>query len=115
MAKKPTKADKDQGQDKVAEALVFLYNLMKDRNASYGDENISHLGPKGVYVRISDKTNRLKHIVWDGGPFVPSYANNETLKDTFMDLAGYAIIGYLLAEGGWGLDTNFTSLKELED
>lgn len=64
------------------------------KNSTYGYHNISKLGQKGVYVRTSDKTERLHNIVWlENDNAVPE----ETVLDTWLDLAGYAVLGYMQA------------------
>ena len=46
-------------------------------------------------VRLWDKINRLRNLIWN------SYRpKNESVVDTFNDIAGYAIIGLML-DRGW--------------
>ena len=60
----------------------------------YGHDNILAFKEQGLVVRLWDKVNRLKNLVWkDTEP------KNESITDTFTDIAGYAIIGLMLAEG----------------
>jgi len=78
----------------VSEAL----ELSIRKNNAYGKGNISALGVRGIFVRIWDKTNRLKTLVWDktGKDEV-----NESVRDTLIDLANYAIYGVMLIDGTW--------------
>ena len=77
------------------ELLVILFKKHQD----YGPLNIAHApgGPmNGLRVRMYDKLARLNHMVDTGN--TPNY---ETLEDTLIDLANYAIIGLLVQRGQW--------------
>jgi hypothetical protein len=50
----------------------------------------------GLRVRMHDKLARLNHLVDKGD--TPNY---ETVEDTLVDLANYAIIGLLVQRGQW--------------
>ena len=86
--------------DKLAEfdkIVSQMREIMVKKNHDYGDDNISALGPKGVFVRIWDKTSRLKQLEWlEKEPKV-----NESIEDTTLDLANYAIINLILLRGKW--------------
>lgn len=50
----------------------------------------------GLWYRISDKINRWKNmILTKRGP------NNESLSDTFQDIANYGIISQMVQRGLW--------------
>lgn len=54
-------------------------------------------GPmNGLRVRMYDKLARLNNLVDSGD--TPNY---ESIEDTFLDLANYAIIGLLVQRGQW--------------
>jgi hypothetical protein len=76
------------------------------KNHDYGPENISYLGEKGCFVRISDKVNRLKHLVWEEDNKNPQVLD-ETVEDTLIDLANYALITILLMRKHWGNEDTF--------
>ena len=59
----------------------------------YGHDNILAFREQGLVVRLWDKINRLKNLFWKN-----SEPKNESIEDTFTDIAGYAIIGLMLAE-----------------
>jgi len=90
--------------DNVKHALMRVYSKLQKKNGDYGNENINILGLKGCYVRISDKTQRLKQLVWDEKE---KQVEDETVEDTLLDLAGYAIISYLLLKNQWGKSNTF--------
>ena len=60
----------------------------------YGHDNILAFKEQGLVVRLWDKISRLKNLFWNN-----SEPKNESIEDTFTDIAGYAIIGLMLAEG----------------
>jgi len=72
--------------------------LVKKQN-DYGPTNISRApgGPlNGLRVRIHDKISRINHLIDnDVDP------ENESLKDSFLDLANYSIIAMMVLEKKW--------------
>ena len=82
------------------EIVRELKSVLLSKQADYGPLNISLApgGPlNGLRVRMFDKLQRLSHI-YETKNDTP---NNETLRDTFVDLANYAIIGILVQTGQW--------------
>ena len=65
--------------------------LLIKKNKDYGDMNILELGEEGIAYRIHDKTIRLLNIVKN-----KKKPKNETIEDTYVDLAGYAILGLMV-------------------
>ena len=57
----------------------------------YGHQNILAFREKGLVVRLTDKMARLTNLIWNS-----SSPRNESIDDTFVDIAGYAIIGLML-------------------
>lgn len=84
----------------VDEILADLRSILLRKQEDYGPLNIS-LAPGGPYnglrVRMFDKLQRFSHLV-DTGNDTPNF---ESLRDTFVDLANYAIIGILVQSGQW--------------
>jgi hypothetical protein len=68
----------------------------------YGHDNIMAFKEQGLVVRLWDKVARLKNLLW----VRQESPKNESIEDTFTDIAGYAIIGLMLA--------NDTFTNELE-
>jgi len=75
--------------DFISMACLQLNELLHKKRQDYGPNNINRFGLKGVAVRLTDKVERLVHLTWEqhGTP------NYETLADTLIDIAGYAILG----------------------
>ena len=88
---------KESDVDKI---LADLKALLLRKQEDYGPLNIS-LAPGGPYnglrVRMFDKLQRFSHLVETGN----DTPNFESLRDTFLDLANYAIIGILVQSGQW--------------
>lgn len=80
--------------------LAELRTILIQKQEDYGPLNIS-LAPGGAYnglrVRMFDKLQRFSHLV-DTNNDTPNF---ESLRDTFIDLANYAIIGILVQQGQW--------------
>jgi len=79
--------------------LNELKTILLKKQEDYGPLNISHApggAVNGLRVRMHDKLARLNHLVDKGD--TPNY---ETVEDTLVDLANYAIIGLLVQRGQW--------------
>ena len=79
----------------------FDYNaeLLLSKHRDYGPRNISDApggAINGLRVRMHDKMARINHLVDN-----KQEAVNEPLRDSFMDLANYAMIGLLVVDGKW--------------
>lgn len=76
-----------------------LTNLLIRKHADYGPKNISQSpgGPlNGLRVRMWDKIARINHLLDTG-----NNAKNESLEDSFADLANYSIIALMVLKGKW--------------
>ena len=79
--------------------LAELATTMIRKHADYGPMNISGApgGPmNGLRVRMYDKLARLNNLIDTGD--TPNY---ESIEDSLLDLANYAIIGLLVQRGQW--------------
>lgn len=77
-----------------------LNQTLKAKNHDYGDsygKSVDDFGNVVMLIRISDKLNRLKQLLNSGDQKV----TDESINDTLMDLAGYALLGleYRLPDG----------------
>lgn len=73
--------------------------LLLKKHKDYGPKNISESpgGPlNGLLVRMNDKMARLEHLHYN-----KQDPENESLRDTFMDLANYGLIAVLVLDGEW--------------
>ena len=69
-----------------------MAEVVISKQHDYGHDNILAFREKGLIVRLWDKVARLKNLLWVN----PREAKNESIEDTFTDIAGYAIIGLML-------------------
>jgi hypothetical protein len=90
---------------KDAEVIVNrLLEILYKKHEDYGPLNIAGApgGPmNGLRVRMYDKLARLNNLIDTGD--TPNY---ESIEDTLIDMANYAIIGLLVQRGQWKGVTN---------
>lgn len=67
--------------------------LFRKKNLDYGDA-FANYGTIGVIIRMSDKIQRLVSITNRGVNLV----NNESLRDTLIDLHNYAAMAIMLID-----------------
>ena len=76
-----------------------LHRLLVKKQGDYGPANIANApggALNGLRVRIHDKIARINNLV--DSEKEPS---NESLQDSFMDLANYAIIALMVLDDKW--------------
>ena len=77
-------------------------NLLIKKHKDYGPTNIS-LSPggplNGLRVRMHDKTARINHLIDTGAT-----PENESLRDSFIDLLNYSAIALMVLDGKWPRD-----------
>lgn len=79
----------------MEETLDKILNKIKDtilmKNERYGNsfhQTIEEYGVIALLIRLTDKLNRLK----------TAYQYRESMEDTLIDIAGYAILGLIELE-----------------
>jgi hypothetical protein len=98
--------------------LYIIHNelaiIMLKKHEDYGPLNISGApggAMNGLRVRMYDKLARLNNLIDTGD--TPNY---ESIEDTLIDLANYAIIGLLVQRGQWeGLTNTNVKTKQKSD
>jgi len=83
----------------VWETYDELAELLLSKHKDYGPKNISDSpgGPlNGLRVRMHDKLARINNLIDNN-----KKPENESLEDSFKDMANYAIIGLLVLRGKW--------------
>lgn len=64
------------------------------KHKDYGKGNILSVKELGIALRISEKIERIKHLLMqDGEPA------NESIEETWIDIGVYAVIAILLRRG----------------
>jgi hypothetical protein len=84
--------------------LTYVYSdglaeLLIKKQKDYGPKNISDSpgGPlNGLRVRMFDKLARINNLLETGAK-----PENESLRDSFMDIANYAIISMMVLDKQW--------------
>ncbi len=83
----------------VWEVSDALTDLLLKKHKDYGPRNIS-MSPggalNGLRVRIWDKVARINNLLDSGAK-----PQNESLEDSFKDLANYSIIALMVLKGKW--------------
>jgi len=100
-----------QTSPKLVENMINVLNeqlyLLARKNMDYGLYNVTggkevtseeewKFALTGIWHRVNDKVNRWKNLVINGNNAV-----NESILDTFQDIANYAIIAQLITRGLW--------------
>lgn len=88
--------------DVVSEGLVQRFAAQQIKNAlvfaqkqhDYGPGNIAEFGEIGVLIRLSDKRARLVNLQG-------KVAANESVGDSWLDVANYGAIAQLVRSGQW--------------
>ena len=85
--------------DDVWSVLDSAGNLLLKKQADYGPKNISQApgGPlNGLRVRMFDKISRINNLIDTGAT-----PENESLRDSFMDLLNYSAIAMMILDDTW--------------
>lgn len=73
--------------------------VLVKKQLDYGPKNISQSpgGPiNGLRVRMHDKLSRINNLVESGAA-----PENESLRDSFLDMMNYSAIGLMVLDGDW--------------
>lgn len=68
-----------------------LADVLNQKNKAYGDsftKSVDKYGLSVIGVRLSDKYNRIEHLITNQ----ELKENDESLEDTLLDMAGYSIL-----------------------
>ncbi len=91
MAKKQ---DHQYLDDAFAEINEELLKTFISKHKDYGKGNILDTGELGIVFRINDKLRRLQNLQESG-----KEPDNESIRDTWIDIGVYAVIALLLRSG----------------
>lgn len=100
--------DINKFQANAGAVFLTLEDTLIKKQLDYGPGNINNApggAVNGIIVRMSDKLERIKHLTYhaEGEP------NNESLDDSFLDIANYAVIAIMVRNGTW--PSNITSMR----
>lgn len=79
-------------EQKINNTCSELAILLKEKNHKYGDsftKTVDEYGKAVLLLRIQDKLNRLKQLLILKEP---CNGKEESIEDTFLDIAGYAVL-----------------------
>src|SRR5690606_25300439 len=81
--------------------------VMIKKQLDYGNLNIAIWDVLGVAVRLTDKVMRLRELILSG-----HLPQNESIRDTAVDIRNYGLILLMLIDGLWGLPMEVTQNTE---
>ncbi len=81
----------DQAFSEVNDELLKMF-IKKHRD--YGKDNILAVEELGISMRIMEKVQRLKNLL-----MCNKEPSNESIEETWIDIAVYAVIGVLFRRG----------------
>ena len=88
-----------QFEEAVQQKFQHAKHVLLSKHKDYGPTNIS-LSPggplNGLRVRMWDKFARINHLIDTGAT-----PEHESLRDSFLDMANYAIIAMLVLDDEW--------------
>ena len=91
------------------DTVMKMYRLHLDKNMDYSPANILGTGELGAVTRLWDKISRLMSLygyrikIESSHYEVPREPKNESIDDSWVDAANYAVIGQILRKGAWGI------------
>lgn len=83
----------------LAETFEEAKALLLKKHNDYGPRNIADApggALNGLRVRMHDKTARINHLIDNAAD-----PENESLRDSYLDLLNYAAIGLMVLDGNW--------------
>lgn len=82
-------------------AIRMLRSTLIARHDKYGLGGVAIVkhGRQGIIVRLSDKLARLENL----DKVHALHSQDESVDDTFIDIAGYGIVGLMNERDWWGL------------
>lgn len=90
---------KSQFETALGETFAEAHLLLLKKHRDYGPRNIADApggALNGLRVRMHDKLARINHLVDnDVDP------ENESLRDSFLDLLNYGAIALMVIDGNW--------------
>ena len=83
-----------------------MYYVHLQKNADYSPYNINGTGAVGLATRLWDKAARFMSLsgfdIGTGEYTAEKEAKNESIEDTLIDMANYAIIALIHRRNKWG-------------
>jgi len=86
-------------EEAAGEVYAELLELLVTKQNDYGPHAINRApggALNGINVRLHDKYERLRNLT-----FVGTDPQHESIRDTYRDLANYAVIALMVIDGTW--------------
>ncbi len=86
-------------KDLASVQYAYALEVLVKKQADYGPKNIALApgGPlNGLRVRMHDKMSRINHLIDNGAT-----PENESLRDSFLDMLNYSVIAMMVLDGDW--------------
>lgn len=81
-------------EDAFEEVCRELEKVFIKKHKDYGKGNILDTGELGIAFRVSDKLNRIKHILANNNK-----PQNETIEETWIDIGVYSVLAVMYKKG----------------
>lgn len=99
-------------EEAAMETYAELMDLLVTKQADYGPHAITRSpggALNGINVRMHDKLARVVNLTGrptdaGAGQLDPAAVNYESVRDTYRDLANYAVIAVMVLDGVWPRD-----------
>lgn len=86
-------------KDLASVHYAYALDVLVKKQSDYGPKNIALApgGPlNGLRVRMHDKMSRINHLIDSGAT-----PENESLRDSFLDMLNYSVIAMMVLDGDW--------------
>tara|TARA_R100001443_G_scaffold114871_1_gene131520 strand:+ start:389 stop:736 length:348 start_codon:yes stop_codon:yes gene_type:complete len=114
MKKEPKRINIEEIYPKTCQSFEFItdemFELFKKKQEDYGPTNIG-MGSRtvdndddversmiGLAIRLNDKIQRLMNLTFKN----IKKPNNESIEDTLIDIANYAVMAKIVLNKDWG-------------
>jgi hypothetical protein len=104
----PVEEMRPQQAEAFISSIMKMYRVHLEKNMDYSSANILGTGSVGLITRIWDKVARLMNLVGFHIEISNSYFDkpqepkNESIDDSLLDLATYAVIYQIYRRNAWG-------------
>ncbi len=88
------KAEPEYLEEALQQVLDQIMTIFIKKHLDYGKDNILDTGEMGILFRINDKVKRLQHLASQN-----KKPTNESINETWIDIATYAVIAIILRQG----------------
>ena len=99
VSKETGLTDRERFAEAISDIFKEAHDLLTSKHHDYGPKNISEApggALNGLRVRMHDKLARINNLIESD-----LEAHHESLRDSFVDLANYALISVLVLDEEW--------------